>query len=94
MPICLLVLCSAMHKMQFLLNGGKQSCTQVKIDGSKRARYGPRTRYNGPVKIIKNNGTVTGFQAVKCRYIEGSKNGPVWTRARNGPVGPRELLPV
>ena len=31
----------------------------------------------------KNNGTVTGFQAVKCRYIEGSNNGPV-----TGPYGP------
>ena len=25
----------------------------------------------------KDNGTVAGYQAVKCRYIEGSKNGPV-----------------
>ena len=31
----------------------------------------------------KNNGTVMGFQALKCRYIEGSKNGPV-----TGPYGP------
>ena len=35
----------------------------------------------------KNNGTVTGFQALKCRYIEGSKNGPVTglLRGRTGP---------
>ena len=44
----------------------------------------------------KNNGTVAGFQAVKCRYIVGSKKraryGTVWTQARNwpatGPFGP------
>ena len=64
------------------------SSTQVKIDGSKRARYFLRacnelgTHYNGPVK---NNGTVTGFQVMKCRYIERSKNRPVWAR---------QLLPV
>ena len=34
----------------------------------------------------KNNGTVTGFQAVKCRYIEGSKNGPVKGPFGHGPV--------
>ena len=28
-------------------------------------------------KNNKNNGTVTCFLAVKCRYIEGSKNSPV-----------------
>ena len=65
------------------------SSTQVKIDGPVT---GLSTRYNGPVTGLlrarinnKNNGTVTGFQAVKCRYIEGSKNGAV--RAQ-------ELLPV
>ena len=31
----------------------------------------------------KNNGTVMGFQALKCRYSKGSKNGPV-----TGPYGP------
>ena len=33
----------------------------------------------GPLwQARKNNGSVTGFQAMTCRYIEGSKNGPVW----------------
>ena len=68
------------------------------VMGPLRVRYRPvtsllRTRINN-----KNNGTVTGFQAVKCWYNEGSKNRPVWTRVGNRPVmglyGPRELLPV
>ena len=34
----------------------------------------------------KNNGTVAGFQVIKCRYIEGSKNGSVTSPFRHGPV--------
>ena len=88
--------------------------TQVKIDGSKRARcidgpvtgsepvitgpllvrYGPVTRPLRARINNKNNGTVADFQAVKCRYIEGSKNGPVTGPFGHGPVRACQLLPV
>ena len=60
--------------------------------GPLPARYEP---VMGPLRPArKNNGTVTGFQAVKCLYIEGSKNGPVTDLFGHRAVRARQLLPV